>query len=447
MKKVLFVDSLENVEADVLILCHEKLEKELDQKLQGAISFNRRKMSCPLTMTTNGAYPIPCLILPQAKVHLDVVAKEKTVVFAIDDEAVEKHAFAILKKNPVAETLIFFCSNPEEVEKRFQKYSHLLQALSFAKNVISAPANLMPPHHVALCCKTLEKQGVLVTVLDEKELEALHAEALLSIGKGSANPPRMVILEWKGSEEKPIAIVGKGICFDSGGIHLKTAHLSEMKWDKAGAGVVMGILDTLSRLNAPIHVVGILVLAENMPDGKALKPGDVISSLSGKTIEIVDTDCEGRLVLADGITYAQQYFSPKILIDLGTLTLETFGALGGEYAGLFCNDPTLSQNLIQAGKKTGEKLWPLPLGDCYANQIRSSIADLKNAGIPRYGASSTAAEFIRAFVDPNLPWAHIDISGTAWKLDALEQGVTGFGIELLLEYLLNQIELKRQKNS
>jgi leucyl aminopeptidase len=183
------------------------------------------------------------------------------------------------------------------------------------------------------------------------------------------------------------------------------------------------------------------MLAENMPDGAALKPGDVITTLGGKRVEIIDTDCEGRLALADGLSYAQKMFSPKALIDLGTLTLEVFGALGGEYAGLFCNDAPLSNALLRAGDSSGEKLWPLPLGEYYAKQIRSKIADLKNVGTFRYGGSSAAAEFLRAFVKPTTPWAHIDIAGTAWKIDAPEEGVTGFGIRLLVNYLTKQGEL------
>ncbi|MGL5263457.1 MAG: leucyl aminopeptidase family protein [Candidatus Rhabdochlamydia sp.] len=439
MKKVLFVDSLDEIEVDTLILCNRQLQEEIDQKLKGAISYNLQKFPRPLWMTTNKEYPIARLVLINEKDDFGVFAVDKRVAIAFDNVASEKLAFELLKKNPLAETLIFLCDNPKQVEERFQKYRHLLQSISFAKEIIVAPANLMSPMEVANRCCSLEKQGVFVEVLDEEQLKEIKADALLAIGKGSSNTPKMVIMEYRGSKDPPIALVGKGICYDAGGINLKNSHLVEMKWDKAAAGAVIGVMDVLSRLKAEIHVVGIVVLAENMPDGNALKPGDVISSLGGKSIEIIDTDCEGRLALADGIAYVQKYFQPKALIDLGTLTLETFGALGGEYAGLFCNNPSLSKKLIKAGNITNEKLWELPLGEYYAHQIHSKIADLKNVGVFRYGGSSAAAEFLRAFVKPELPWAHIDISGTAWKVDAPEEGVTAFGVHLITEYLLNQI--------
>ncbi len=328
MKKVLFVDSLDEVEVDTLILCNRQLQEEIDQKLKGAISYNLQKFPRPLWMTTNKEYPIARLVLINEKDDFGVFAVDKRVAIAFDNVASEKLAFELLKKNPPAETLIFLCDNPKQVEERFQKYRHLLQSISFAKEIIVAPANLMSPMEVANRCCSLKKQGVFVEVLDEEQLKEIKADALLAIGKGSSNTPKMVIMEYRGSKDPPIALVGKGICYDAGGINLKNSHLVEMKWDKAAAGAVIGVMDVLSRLKVEIHVVGIVVLAENMPDGNALKPGDVISSLGGKSIEIIDTDCEGRLALADGIAYVQKYFQPKILIDLGTLTLETFGALG-----------------------------------------------------------------------------------------------------------------------
>ncbi|MGB7128477.1 MAG: leucyl aminopeptidase family protein [Candidatus Rhabdochlamydia sp.] len=439
MKKVLFIDSLDKIEVDTLILCHKQLQEEIDQKLKRSISYNLQRFSLPLWITTNGEYPIPRLVFVDEKDDLSSFAIDSRVAIASDNIPSEKLAFELLKKNPLAETLVFLCAHPKQAEARFQKYQHLLQSIFFAKEMIAAPANLMTPMRVANRCRLLERQGVIVEVLDEEQLKRINADALLAVGKGSPNTPKMVIMEYRGSKDSPIALVGKGICYDSGGINLKNSHLVEMKWDKAGSGAVIGVMDVLSRLNAAVHVVGVIVLAENMPDGNALKPGDVISSLGGKSIEIIDTDCEGRLALADGIAYVQKYFLPKVLIDLGTLTLETFGALGSEYAGLFCNDAILAKKLIQAGNATGEKLWRLPLGEYYANQMHSKIADLKNSGVLRYGASSAAAEFLRAFVDPQIHWAHIDISGTAWKVDAPEEGVTAFGVQLIAEYILNQV--------
>lgn len=435
MKKIQFVDSLEGIEADVLIVRDAHVQKDLDIQLKGVVSFNLKKFPLPMSMTTNGAYPIPQIVFVDEEEDLTRFANANSVAIAIDESAIEKSAFELLKKAPLADLLIFLCKDPENTQVRFQKYQHLLQGISLAKEVISEPANRMPPQEVAKKCQQLEKQGVLVEVLDHEKLDAIGAHALLAVGRGSSNPPKMVIMEWKGSVNPPIALVGKGICYDAGGINLKTTHLLEMKWDKAGAGAVIGVMDVLSRLKMPVHVVGIVVLAENMPDGNAFKPGDIISSLGGKSLEIIDTDCEGRLALADGIAYAQKYHFPKTVIDLGTLTLETFGALGYEYAGLFCNDATLTQELVKAGLSTNEKLWQLPLGKYYADQLISKVADLKNVGVFRYGASSAAAEFLHAFVMPHVAWAHIDIAGTAWKLDAPEEGVSAFGVELLIEYI------------
>jgi leucyl aminopeptidase len=437
MSSVIFTDSLAQLEADVLLVCGERLQNILDDELQGAISFNLQKFPLPMTMTTNGRHSIAKLVFVENKEDLIPFIKGDTVAISMEKECVEKLAFDLLKNNPQVKKLIFLCEDPQETETRFVKYKSLLAGISLAKEIISAPANCMPPLEVVKKCQALENQGVSVQVFDCTQLKELGAHALLSVGKGSENPPFMVVMQWKGSTEPPIALVGKGICFDSGGINLKNAHLAEMKWDKAGAGAIIGTMDVVSKLKLPLNVVAVAVLAENMPDGKSLKPGDVISSLGKKNIEIVDTDCEGRLALADGIVYVQQTYSPKILIDLGTLTLETFGALGNEYAGIFCNDDGLCKQLIQAGQLAGEKLWPLPLGEYYAKKNHSKIADLKNSGGAGYGGSSVAAEFLRAFVSPNLPWAHLDIAGTAWDLDAPEAGVSAFGVSLLLEYFLN----------
>ncbi len=439
MKTVIFTDSLEKLEADVLLICHAYWQELLDRALRGAVSFNLKKFPLPMTMTTNGLHPIAKLVFLDSKEDLIPFIKGNIVMLAIESGCIERLAFDLLKKNPAAKTLVFLCENPEEIEARFMKYQYLLEGISLAKKIISAPANLMPPSEVVKKCQELTKQDVLVEVFDHKKLESLGANALLSVGKGSSNPPFMVVMEWQGSDESAIALVGKGICFDSGGIHLKNSHLLEMKWDKAGAGAIIGVMDVISKLKLPLHIVAVAVLAENMPDGNALKPGDVISSLGEKSIEVVDTDCEGRLALADGIAYVQKFYAPKILIDLGTLALETFGALGNEYAGLFCNDEELSKRLIQAGQEANEKLWPLPLGEYYAKKNHSKIADLKNAGGVGYGGSSVAAEFLRSFVSPSLPWAHLDIAGTAWNLDAPEEGVSAFGVSLLFEYFVNQV--------
>lgn len=435
LKNVQFLKPDASVEIELLIVLDKKYRDQLDKTLNGAISYNLKRGEYPVWMTTNGMFSIPKIVIADHGNDLAEIATTNVAIACGSLEA-DKLAFNLLSKRSDMETLFLLCEDPEESSRRFEKqYVPLLCALSRAKELISAPSNLMTPSDFAKRCQELERQGVDVEVLDEIALKKMGAHALLAVGKGSVHPPRMVVMHYKGADAAPIALVGKGVCFDAGGIHLKSSYLNEMKWDKAGAGVVFGVLDAISGMKLPLNVVGVVCLAENMPDGGSLKPGDVISTLAGKTVEIVDTDCEGRLVLADGLTYVQKHFAPKMVIDLGTLALETFGALGGKYAGLFCNETPLSQSLKEAGERIGECLWPLPLGEYYAAQIRSKIADLKNAGIERYGASSAAAEFLRAFINPKTPWAHIDISGVSWNLHNPNQGVSGFGVRLLVEYL------------
>lgn len=433
MQNVVFIETLEEAKATVLIVGSQAVFEQVDRALKGALRYNQERFSLPVSVTTNGSYFIPKVVI--AARDFASLATEERVCFALDAPCMAKAAFDILLEEPRSQNLAFLCKNARQEREAFVYYRTLLEGISKAKKMIEAPANRLPPARFASMCQELEAQGVKVQVFDEKGLAEIGASALLAVGKGSCNGPRLVVMEWKGVEEDPIVLVGKGICFDAGGIHLKQNHLNEMKWDKAGGGAVFGVLDVVSRLQLARHVVGIIPLAENMPDGAALKPGDVIDTLGGKTVEIVDTDCEGRLVLADALSYGQKMFNPQALIDLGTLTLETFGALANVYGGLFCADPALSNRLLQAGEKAQERLWPLPLGEAFAKQLRSRYADLKNAGCERYGGSSVAAEFLRAFVSPEIPWAHIDISGVAWKIDAPEEGVSGFGVALLVEYL------------
>lgn len=345
-------------------------------------------------------------------------------------------------KGKAPSSIRFICKAPAEQRERFDHYRCLAEGITLARELTSEPANVLYPETYAKRCLSLgEMWGLQVDVFDEEQLEKLGAHALLAVGKGSSNPPRLVVLHWKGGEpgEAPIALVGKGVCYDSGGINIKSSHLVEMKWDKAGASAVVGTMYALASMKAPVNVVGIIGLVENMPDGAALKPGDIIQTLAGKSVEVIDTDNEGRLVLADCLSYAQR-FNPRSIIDLGTLTLETFGALGGEYAGLFCEAELLTNELTHAGNVSGEKLWRLPLGEAFAKQIRSSVADIKNGGCPGFGESSAAAEFLRCFVNPSIPWAHLDIAGVAWVRDEspfCRQGATGFGVRVLVEWIMH----------
>lgn len=446
MRNIAFLNSLSSFDVDTLLVCDPQLQAVLDHQLEGAVTLNLNRFGAPSVMTTNGKYAIPKLIFSDRD-DVPWLSVEKSLGLAVKGRDPAELAYSTLQKYPQIQKLAVLCDRPAEAERAFQHYQALLDGVAFARRIIEAPSNRMTPEMVANYCKELQPFGIRVAVLDDEELRAIGAEALLAVGQGSPHTPKMVLMEYRGSEGPPTALVGKGICYDAGGINLKQSHLLEMKWDKAGAGAVIGVMKVLSELKPDIHVVGCVVLAENMPDGNALKPGDVIASLKGLSIEVVDTDCEGRLALADGLSYVQQAYRPKVVVDLGTLTLETFGALGAEYAGLFCNDSDLQEALLEAGRVAEEKLWPLPLGEYYANQLRSQCADLKNVGVFRYGGSSAAAEFLRAFVEPGVAWAHLDIAGTAWKLDAPEEGVTAFGVKLLVEYLAtSKVPVKVRQN-
>lgn len=342
---------------------------------------------------------------------------------------------------PISKEISILTHNdPVVMEHAFKASRYLYEGIKLGRELTFEPANILYPDAFTQRCKDLTQFGVKVKILDEKDLANLGMEALLSVGKGSFHPPRLVVLEWNGAKEQhPIALVGKGICYDCGGINLKRSYLMEMKWDKAGGAAVAGTLLTLALQKAPIHVVGIVGLAENLINGACLKPGDIIKTFSGKTVEIADTDNEGRLVLADCLAYVQKYFAPSAIIDLATLTPETFATLGNEYAGLYCNHPSLRSSLLEAGEASGEKLWPLPMGSAYAKQIFSEMADIKNSGTPFFGEGAAAAEFLKCFIHPTIPWAHLDIAGVAWLQEddhpLAPKGVTGYGVRLLIEWL------------
>jgi leucyl aminopeptidase len=275
-----------------------------------------------------------------------------------------------------------------------------------------------------------------VDVLGEKDMAKLGMGSLLGVGQGSDRESQLVILRWQGGakDDAPVAIVGKGVCFDSGGISIKpAAGMEEMKTDMSGAAVTAGLMRILARRKAKANVVGILGLVENMPSGMAQRPGDVVTSMSGQTIEVINTDAEGRLVLADALWYAQESFKPKAVIDLATLTGSIVVALGADHAGLFANDDALAKALTDAGAEVGEALWRMPMGDAYDELIKSDIADMKNTG-GRDAGSITAAQFLKRFVQPGTAWAHLDIAGVAWMKKALPtapKGASGFGVRLL----------------
>ena len=308
-------------------------------------------------------------------------------------------------------------------------------AVAAARDLVSEPANVLTPAAFAEACKGLGEHGVEVEILDQAALERIGMRALLGVNQGSANPPFVAVMRWRGAEtERPVALVGKGVCFDSGGISIKPAGgMEEMKGDMAGAAAVFGAMRALAARRARVDVVGVVGLVENMPSATAQRPGDVVRTLSGKTVEVINTDAEGRLVLADLLWYVADRFKPREMIDLATLTGAVIVALGHEQAGLFANDDALAARIRAAGEAVGEPLWRLPLGKGYAKHVKSAIADLKNVGRGREAGATAGAVFLEAFVG-DVPWAHLDIAGVSWSSrdGALApKGATGFGVRLL----------------
>jgi leucyl aminopeptidase len=270
--------------------------------------------------------------------------------------------------------------------------------------------------------------------------------ALLGVAQGSVRAPRLMAMRWNGTgnpDAKPVVLVGKGVTFDTGGISLKPpANMEDMKWDMGGAGAVTGALHALAARKAKAHVIGVVGLVENMPDGNAQRPGDVVTSMNGQTIEVINTDAEGRLVLCDAIWWAQEQYNPEVVVDLATLTGAIIISLGHEYGGMFCNDDGLAKQLKAAGESSGDRLWRMPIGDPYDKLIDSPIADMKNVG-PREGGSITAAQFIKRFVKPGVKWAHLDIAGMVWasKPGPLhDKGATGYGVRLLDRFIAENYE-------
>lgn len=338
---------------------------------------------------------------------------------------------------------------PEAAEAAFAPLSAVADAVSFARDLVSEPANVLYPESLAQACLGLTEFGLAVQVLDLAALKKLGMGALLGVAQGSAREPRVVTLRWDGDpdaeDKRPLAFVGKGVTFDSGGISIKpAAGMEEMKWDMGGSAAVIGTLRALAARKAKVNAVGIVGLVENMPSGTAQRPGDVVTSLSGQTIEVINTDAEGRLVLADCLWYAQETFNPRLMVDLATLTGAIVVALGSEYAGLFASDDTLAARLAGAGKAVGEPLWRMPMGDAYDKEINSDIADMKNTGSGRNGGSITASQFLKRFVG-DVPWAHLDIAGVAWtKKDGatVPKGATAFGVRLLDRFVADCYESK-----
>ncbi len=331
--------------------------------------------------------------------------------------------------------LNFACSNPGSAEKAWTRRAAIADGVILARDLVNEPGNVLYPGEFARRVSALTKLGVGVEVLDIAAMRKLGMGALLGVGQGSAHEAKVVVMRWNGGKRgaNPVAFIGKGVCFDSGGISIKPAqNMEDMKGDMAGAACVVGLIHALAARKAKVNAVGAIGLVENMPDGKAQRPGDIVKTMSGQTIEIVNTDAEGRLVLADVLHYVNKRFKPKFMINLATLTGAIIVALGQEYAGLFSNDDKLAERLAKAGEATGERVWRMPLGPEYDKMIDSKFADMKNSA-GRSGGAITAAQLLQRFVDKT-PWAHLDIAGTGMgspQNDLNRSWGSGWGVRLL----------------
>ncbi len=329
----------------------------------------------------------------------------------------------------------FMVSKPEEVAAKAAPMAAVAEGVFFTRDLVNEPANVLTTSDFAARLAAMQELGLDVEILEEAELEELGMRTLLCVGQGSESPSKVVVMKWNGGgDEKPFALVGKGVVFDTGGISLKPAGgMEDMTMDMGGAGVVSGVMRTLALRKAKANVVGIVGLVENMPDGKATRPGDVVKSMKGDTIEIINTDAEGRLVLADCLWYAQERFEPTGVINLATLTGAIIIGLGHDNAGVFSNDDTLCGNFLKAAGNEGEGAWRMPMGASYDKQLKSRIADMKNVGT-RAAGSITAAQFLQRFVKDDMPWIHLDIAGTASvkaETDLAPAGATGWGVMAL----------------
>jgi leucyl aminopeptidase len=335
---------------------------------------------------------------------------------------------------------------PDGAEAAWARELAIAEGVEFARELVAEPANVIyPESFVERCLARFEGTGAELSFLDEAEMRALGMGALLGVSQGSVREARLLVIKWigQGSGGQPTVFVGKGVTFDTGGISIKpAAGMEDMKWDMGGAAAVAGAMLALAGRKAAADVIGVCGLVENMPDGNAQRPGDVVTTMSGQTVEVINTDAEGRLVLGDALTWAQREFKPAAIVDLATLTGAMIIALGHEHGGLFANDDALADRLLSAGRASGDKLWRFPLSPAYDKLIDSPIADIRNVG-PRYAGSITAAQYLQRFVEYDTPWAHLDIAGMVWadKPGATwDKGATGYGVRLIDRYVRDALE-------
>lgn len=355
-------------------------------------------------------------------------------------------------KKPTLKTLKFLCEGSAEAKKTYADLEKIADGVFFTRDLVSEPANILYPETLAKEAEKLEKLGVEVEVLKEKDLKKLGMGALLGVAQASVNEARLVVMKWNGAPkakgkkaQPPVAFVGKGVTFDTGGISLKPAGgMEDMKWDMGGSGVVIGLMKALAGRKAKVNAVGVVGLVENMPGGNAQRPGDIVTSMSGQTIEVLNTDAEGRLVLADALWYTQEKYKPKFIVDLATLTGAIIVCLGNEKAGMFANDDQLATQIYDSGEAVKENVWRMPLGDEYDKLIDSDAADMQNIG-GRWGGAITAAQFLQRFIKSGTPWVHLDIAGVTWSKKTkpvVPKGGTGFGVRLLDRLVADHYEAK-----
>ena len=377
-------------------------------------------------------------------VFAGVTVDEETLFHVLSGFCTRQYSFERYRSEKTCgyvQRLIVVDARAEHLASLWESQGHIVEASLRVKDLVSEPPNVLYPESMAQMALSLRDLGLEVTVFDERKLEELGMGALLGVGQGSVRPPRLVVLRWSGAgdpDAAPVVVAGKGITFDSGGLSLKSRpNMRGMKHDMAGAAVVMELLRCAAENRLPLNVVGMLSLAENMPSGRALRPDDIIRTMSGKFVEIVSTDGEGRLVLCDALWYAVTRLNPACVIDIATLTGAMSTALGWQKAGLFCNDDVLAGELYHAGEETGERLWRMPMDEEYDDLLTKGDADMENATFGQNARSIFAAKFLEKFVN-GAAWAHIDIAGTAWSekdTPMARKGATGFGLQLLYRFL------------
>jgi leucyl aminopeptidase len=331
-----------------------------------------------------------------------------------------------------------------DARRRYAVLAPVADGVDMARDLVSEPSNVKSPKWMAAQCRKLTKLGVKVEVLGEAQMRKLGMNALLAVGQGSVRESQLVVMRWNGGgrDAKTVSFIGKGVTFDTGGISIKPAGgMEDMIWDMGGAGTVIGAMRAIAGRKAKANVIGVVGLVENMPDGNAQRPGDIVTSMSGQTIEVINTDAEGRLVLADALWYTQKRFKPDVMIDFATLTGAIMVALGREYAGLYASDDGLAERIVSSSQGVGEKIWRMPLDDAFDRQINTPRADMKNVG-PRWGGSITAAQFLQRYTN-DVPWAHMDIAGVAWsdkELPLMARGATGFAVRTLDQFVRDHYE-------